>query len=190
MPELPEVEVVLRQLKSQVLGAQVHTLEIFRQDIVRKGHQYLSWFPSSTIHDVTRQGKCLIITCKKSGDICHLLSELGMTGLWLFHHTLINSPQHLHARLTFSGIDEQTLLYWNPRRFGRLWFLPPPELDHFLKRRFGPDALEIDESAFTQLVRSSRGRMKPWLLNQRRVAGIGIFMPMKFSFVRAFIPKP
>ncbi len=173
MPELPEVEVVLRHLKPHLVGSQIHELTIHRADIVRKGHHYLSCLPTSHITDVMRRGKCLIMTCERSNTVYHLLSELGMTGLWLYERTLATTPQHVHACLTVSGKRPSTLHYWNPRRFGRLWIFRPQELSEFLHRRFGPDPLELDEPTFLRLLRTSRGRIKSWLMNQRRLAGIG-----------------
>lgn len=173
MPELPEVEVILQHLKPHLVGSQIHDLKIYRPDIVRKGPHHLSWLPTSRIIDVTRRGKCLIMTCERSNEVRHLLSELGMTGLWLFERTLATTPQHVHACLTFSGKGQSELHYWNPRRFGRLWIFRSQELSEFLHRRFGPEPLELDEAAFLRLVRTSRGRIKSWLMNQRRLAGIG-----------------
>ncbi len=173
MPELPEVEVVLGQLKPRALGTRVQRLALHRSDIVRQGHEHISWFPGSTITDITRRGKCLIFTCQKGDDSRHLLSELGMTGLWLFQASLAASPQHIHASLIYSDDGDCTLHYWNPRRFGRLWLLSPSESEKWCTRRFGPDSLTMNEQTFMGLVRSSRGRIKPWLLNQRQLAGIG-----------------
>ena len=119
MPELPEVEVVLGQLKASILGAHVQGLAIHRTDIVRQGHEHISWFSNSIITGITRRGKCLIFTCVKSGESRHLLSELGMTGLWLLQPTLAASPQHLHACVTCSSDVAHSLYYWNPRRLGQ-----------------------------------------------------------------------
>jgi formamidopyrimidine-DNA glycosylase len=160
MPELPEVEVVLQHLKPQILGATIETLAIHRSD-------------QATISKVHRMGKCVVMTCQRSQKTRYLLSELGMTGLWFFKATLASSPQHIHCHITLSGRKIRELHYWNPRRFGRLWLFEPSGLEAFIQRRFGPDALAIKEAPFCELIQTTRGQLKPLLLNQHRLAGIG-----------------
>ena len=173
MPELPEVEVVLQHLKTQILGATIETLAIHRSDIVRTGHNLIPWFHKATISKMHRMGKCVVLTCQRSQETRYLLSELGMTGLWFFKSTLAPSPQHIHCHITLSGRKIKELHYWNPRRFGRLWLFEPSGLQAFIQRRFGPDALTIEEVPFCELIQTTRGRLKPLLLNQHRLAGIG-----------------
>jgi len=173
MPELPEVEVVLQHLKTHILGATIETLTIHRSDIVRTGHDLIPWFHQATISKVHRMGKCVVLTCQRSQETRYLLSELGMTGLWFFKPTLASSPQHIHCHITLSGRKIRELHYWNPRRFGRLWLFEPSGLEDFIQRRFGPDALTIEEAPFCELIQTTRGQLKPLLLNQHRLAGIG-----------------
>jgi formamidopyrimidine-DNA glycosylase len=173
MPELPEVEVVLQHLKTQILGATIEALAIHRSDIVRTGHNLVPWFHQATISKVHRMGKCVVLTCQRSQESLYLLSVLVMTGLWFFQATLASSPQHIHCHIRLSGRKVRELHYWNPRRFGRLWLFEPSGLEAFIQRRFGPDALAIEEAPFCQLIRTSRGQLKPLLLNQHRLAGIG-----------------
>jgi formamidopyrimidine-DNA glycosylase len=189
MPELPEVEVIRDHLKRQVLGGTIETFTIHRPDIVRAGQELISWFQGATITDIIRKGKCLIFTCRRTTVTRYLLSELGMTGLWFVRGDLASSPQHLHCRIGISGSPAAELHYWNPRRFGRLWFFTRPELEVFMERRFGTDALEIGESSFIQLIHGCRGRLKPFLLNQHRLAGIGNIYANEILFRARLHPK-
>ncbi len=173
MPELPEVEVVVQQLNTHILGATIKTLAIHRPDIVRSGHKLLPWFQQARVVHIQRIGKCIVIACQRSEETRYLLSELGMTGLWFFKAVLATSPQHIHCTITLSGSKTKELHYWNPRRFGRLWFFELSGLEAFKKRRFGPDALTMTQEAFCHRVQSSRGQLKALLLNQHRLAGIG-----------------
>ncbi len=173
MPELPEVEVVVKLLASHILGARIGTITIHRADIVRTGHDLIPWFHHAHITHVHRIGKCVVMTCQRSQETRYLFSELGMTGLWFFHANLATSPQHIHCHITLSGTTAKELHYWNPRRFGRLWLFDQSGLDAFMQRRFGPDALTITQEAFCTLVHSTRGELKSFLLNQHRLAGIG-----------------
>ncbi len=173
MPELPEVEIIRRSLEGRVRGATIAGLHIHRDDIVRAGRPIAEWFLQTTVIRLSRRGKCLVFSCQGPDETRHIVSELGMTGLWLYDKTLAPSPQHIHVDLLLSGTSSQQLYYWNPRRFGRIWFLHTQELDAFCQRRFGPEALEMKESDFVALIKGCRGRLKPFLLDQHRIAGIG-----------------
>jgi len=173
MPELPEVEIIRRSLQKQTLGATIVAMHIHRDDIVRVGRLTADWYINTTILRLTRRGKCVIFTCQGPNETRHIVSELGMTGLWFFDRNLAASPQHVHMDLTLSGATAHHLYYWNPRRFGRIWLLNDQDLETFSNRRFGPEALDLDEAAFIALIKSCRGRLKPFLLDQHRMAGIG-----------------
>ena len=173
MPELPEVEVIRSHLRNQILEAKIESIQFGRDDIVRAGRSMSNWFPGTTITDITRRGKCLLFTCHRSGETRYMASELGMTGLWFYEPTLATSPQHLHVHLALSGTHAHHLYYWNPRRFGRIWLLDQHGMEEFCRRRFGPEALELNEGDFTALMKNCRGRLKSLLLNQHRIAGIG-----------------
>ncbi len=173
MPELPEVEVVVQHLNAHILGATIKTLVLHRSDIVRTGHALLPWFHQAKITHVHRIGKCVVMTCQRSGQTQYILSELGMTGLWFYQAALATSPQHIHCQIELSGKKTKELHYWNPRRFGRLWLFEPSELEAFMQRRFGPDALTVSQEEFCQLIQTTRGQLKSFLLNQHRLAGIG-----------------
>lgn len=173
MPELPEVEIVVQHLKAHILGATITTLAIHRSDIVRTGHGLIPWLHQATVTQVHRIGKCVVMTCQRSQETRYLLSELGMTGLWFFKANFATSPQHIHCQMTLSGRKTRELHYWNPRRFGRLWLFELSGLETFMQRRFGPDALTITQDAFCQLIQTTRGHLKPLLLNQHRLAGVG-----------------
>lgn len=173
MPELPEVEVVVQHLKKHVVGSTIQTVTIHRSDIIRTGRDLIPWFHGATLTHVQRMGKCVVMTCQRLQESRYLLSELGMTGLWFYKAHFATSPQHIHCQIRLSGIKKNELHYWNPRRFGRLWLFEPPGLEAFMKRRFGPDALTITKEAFCQLIQTTHGQLKAFLLNQHRLAGIG-----------------
>jgi formamidopyrimidine-DNA glycosylase len=101
------------------------------------------------------------------------VAELGMTGLLLFPSAQTKHPQHVHVRMTFSGGGETDLRYWNPRRFGRISLLDRAGLDRYVARRFGCDPLTVEWEEFCRLIRGRRGRVKPLLMHQQAIAGIG-----------------
>ncbi len=173
MPELPEAEVVARQIRDRLLGATLTDLWVGRADIVREGARSRAWYPDTSLESVARYGKSLAMGFVKGQEIRYVVAELGMTGLLLFPCAQIKHPQHVHVRMAFAGGRETEVRYWNPRRFGRLSLLDPAGLDRYRARRFGCDPLSVDWEEFLRTIQGRRGRLKPLLMHQQVVAGIG-----------------
>jgi formamidopyrimidine-DNA glycosylase len=173
MPELPEAEVVARQLRVHLLGALLNDCLIGRADIVREGLPTLSWYYGAALEAVERYGKSVALGFKKEGELRYVVAELGMTGLLLFRATRTKYPQHVHVRMSFTGGHESELRYWNPRRFGRISLLDGAGLDRYRARRFGVDPLTVPRDEFVRLIQARRGRLKPLLMHQQVIAGIG-----------------
>jgi formamidopyrimidine-DNA glycosylase len=121
---------------------------------------------------VRRHGKYLLLDL--SGELT-LVSHLGMSGRWLFYP----KPErrdllHVHARLGFT--DGSQLWFQDPRRFGVLRAVPTGRLaaDRALAR-LGPDPVATPPTgdALALLARGARVSAKGFLLDQRRIAGVG-----------------
>jgi formamidopyrimidine-DNA glycosylase len=173
MPELPEAEITALQLRRHILGARVRDYWVGRADIVREGLETLPWYSGSRVEAVERRGKTVVISFLRDGEIRFLAAELGMTGLLLFQAVSVRFPQHTHFVMHFERGSEPELRYWNPRRFGRLSLLNSAGLDHYSRRRFGRDPLTMTRDQFRNLMGMSRGRLKPLLMHQQKLAGIG-----------------
>ena len=173
MPELPEAEVVARQLRVHLLGAELNECLVGRADIVREGLTTLSWYYGAVLEGVERYGKSVALGLRKENEIRYIVAELGMTGLLLFRATQTKYPQHVHVRMSFTGGRESELRYWNPRRFGRISLLDRAGLAHYRARRFGIDPLTVPRDEFISLMEVRRGRLKPLLMHQQVIAGIG-----------------
>jgi formamidopyrimidine-DNA glycosylase len=173
MPELPEAEVVARQVRERAVGATIKEAWVGREDIVRRGIEMLPWYRGVRIVGVERHGKCVALACEWGGDTRYIVAELGMTGLLLFGPLAPRYQKHTHCVLTLDGGRASDLRYWNPRRFGRLHLLDRAGLEQFVSRRFGCDPLTVSWDDFRALVQGRRGRLKPLLMNQQAIAGIG-----------------
>ena len=173
MPELPEAEVVARQLRQRILGATIKECWLGREDIIRHGMTTLPWYRGARIAGVERHGKCVALACVRDGETRFLVAELGMTGLLLFGPLAPRYQKHTHCILTLDGGQAPDLRYWNPRRFGRLYLLDRPGLEQFVSRRFGCDPLAVSWNEFRSLIEKRRGRLKPLLMHQQVIAGIG-----------------
>ncbi len=173
MPELPEAEVVARQLRDRLFGGRLVRVHVRRADIVRQGLSTARWYEGGTVVEVHRVGKSVVLTIEQGAERRHLLAELGMTGLLLFRLPAAKYEKHRHLSLDFEGCGEAALHYWNPRRFGRIYLLDQAELARFVARRFGADPLAVSWEDFRRIIESRRGRLKSLLMHQHIVAGIG-----------------
>jgi len=173
MPELPEAEVVARQIRARLSGGMLTDTWIGRADIVREGFAERRWYAGSVLQSAKRFGKSVAMAFERQGQTRYIIAELGMTGLLLFPSARPRFPQHVHVRMTFAGAQESELRYWNPRRFGRLSLLDQRGLDAYVARRFGCDPLTVTREEFHRIVKGCSGRLKPLLMHQQVIAGIG-----------------
>ena len=126
MPELPEAEVVRRQLHAAVVGSTITQIRIGRDDIIRQGIESLAWYPGAHVVDVQRHGKSVALLCRRGVETRVVVAELGMTGLLLFARESVPNARHVHMRMTLANGPSRELWYWNARRF-RPVVSPGPE---------------------------------------------------------------
>jgi formamidopyrimidine-DNA glycosylase len=168
LPELPEVETVRRDLASALVDARVARVTVTGARTVRRqsADAFAAGLKGARLSTFERWGKYLLIGLD-SGRV--LVAHLRMSGQLLLAPTG-DAPveRHTHARVRFS--DGRELRFVDPRTFGEL-FVTSPELPELAG--LGTDALGIDLDAFAKLLATRRARLKPLLLDQRAVAGIG-----------------
>jgi formamidopyrimidine-DNA glycosylase len=173
MPELPEVETVRRMLASEVVRRTVRRARIsgaaLRGSVPRGLPARLS---GRTLERVDRHGKYLLLRFDR--DLT-LLAHLGMSGRWLFHREPRSTDlPHVHLRIEFT--DGSELWYQDPRRFGLLRAVANTRLARDPSLRIlGPDPLATppEGPALEALARGARISVKEFLLDQKRMAGIG-----------------
>ncbi len=173
MPELPEAQVVVDQLRRQILGARVVTWWLGRRDMVRQGLQKMEEIKGGRLTDVTRCGKSIVLQVEEANGQKFLVAELGMTGLIFFQQPHPGYHKHTHFIMTLEGEGERELRYWNARRFGRLSCFDEPDFLTYSRTRFGPDSLTVSWPNFRELIKGRRRRIKPLLMDQQVIAGIG-----------------
>jgi formamidopyrimidine-DNA glycosylase len=174
VPELPEVETVRRGLAELIVSARIADVEMLGARTFRRVDDrdaFRAVVAGSTVSRVDRHGKYLLIGFAEHPAV-ELVIHLRMSGqlLWSSSRDGVGRPLHTHAVLHFDGLDGE-LRFVDPRTFGE-WYLTTDrrELAHL-----GPDALVLasDPDAFAAVVGGTRAAVKPLLMDQRRVAGIG-----------------
>jgi formamidopyrimidine-DNA glycosylase len=173
MPELPEVETVRRMLEASVLGRTIRTVALsglkLRERIPPTLPRRLR---GRTVESVGRTAKFLLVGL--DGGLT-LLSHLGMSGRWLVLRPGERPAlPHVHARIRFT--DGTGLWFQDVRRFGLLRLVATPDLgrDPALAR-LGPDPVAIPPTgdSLRAAARGSRAAVKVFLMDQRRIAGLG-----------------
>lgn len=170
MPELPEAEVVVRQLQARLLGAVVKDCWLSRPDIVRQGLDSFDWYRGARIEQIVRYGKAAILELSRGPETRYLAVRFGMTGLLFFRSFDPSYDKHTHMIVSLNGGKEPELRYWDPRRFGGIYFLDQAGLQEFMKV---PDALEITSHQFVTLMEQRQRRLKGLLMDSHFIAGIG-----------------
>jgi formamidopyrimidine-DNA glycosylase len=168
LPELPEVETVVRSLAPHLPGRRILSAS-FTSRFVTPGnrHALARKLVGRTIQGIQRRGKFIVIAL----DGGTLTVHLGMTGKLLLDGTLLDGTQGVHTHGTFV-LDQGVLKYHDPRQFGRISWSPDPGWNAALER-LGPEPLEIGLEQFFERLRRRKARVKALLLNQRFLAGMG-----------------
>jgi formamidopyrimidine-DNA glycosylase len=171
VPELPEVETIRRQLAPHLEGRTIESVEILDPRWTRPlaPGPVQSALTGARVERVGRAGKYLVWAL--SGER-YLLLHLRMTGALLFDPEF----EPAHARVRFSLDAGHRLVYVDPRRFGTGHLvLGARERDRYLAQRLGAEP--FTEGFTSEYLRdAARGRIAPvkaFLLDQRRIAGIG-----------------
>jgi formamidopyrimidine-DNA glycosylase len=171
MPELPEVETIRRQLAPELEGRTITAAEILDPRWTRPEPPELvqESLLGKRIEHLSRAGKYLVW---ELSDDLHLLMHLRMTGTLLMDP--IAEPSHTRVRFELDG--ERRLVYVDPRRFGTGHLLPGAAArDAYLGERIGIEPL-TPGFTLAHLREMARGRTAPvksFVLDQRRIAGVG-----------------
>ena len=174
MPELPEVETVLRGLRARALGRRVREVEVRHPGaIAGNAEDFARHIEGRLIQSLERKGKALAVklAAEDHGPPHYLLIRLGMTGQLTVNPADAPFETHTHVRLSLDDGKEE-VRFRDPRRFGRLRCCTQEELKAIFGR-LGPDAQLITEAQFRAAMCSRQGAIKSWLMNQQMLAGLG-----------------
>lgn len=185
MPELPEVETIVRDLRGLTTGATIAGAEVLRKDLVAgDSGDFARKAAGRVIDEVGRRAKNIVISL--GGD--RLVINLGMTGRVVVVDEGGAEPSHIGVRLPLR--DGRTILYQDVRRFGRLEILSAERWEaRAAAMGIEPLAEEFTAASLHQLTRESRVAIKTWLMDQRKVVGIGNIYASEALFRARISPR-
>ena len=178
MPELPEVETVRRGIEAKVVGRKILSVEVGRERSVRRtGREVvIHGLTGTTVTNARRRGKYLLCDLD-SGD--EMMIHLRMSGRVLVEPVGTKRPTHTHVVLSLSERDGVSDEMWfvDPRTFGEVVVFDPAYTAQVLPElvRLGVDPIcePFDSAILAGRLKGKRGAIKPLLLSQHVVAGIG-----------------
>jgi len=165
MPELPEVETIKRELQNVIKGKKITQVVINSSKVIKgltKG-EFKEQLVGKTIESVLRRGKLLIIKLS-SGKF--LTIHLRMTG------QLIYPGDGKKSRVSFELSSGKILDFNDQRLLGELKLVDDWKSLEFVKK-LGPEPSDLTSKQFKQMLSKKKGKIKPLLMNQSFIAGVG-----------------
>lgn len=176
MPELPEVETVVRGLQALLPGRRINAIRLGKTDFIDDPAKLEEILPGCQVKRVHRHGKFIVLHIEKSTPSApnpekfDFIVHLGMTGQLIVLPPSAASALHTHAWISLD--NEKELRYIDPRRFGRMLVLPEAHSGIVLGP-LGTDPLEVSSQEFQKALAVKRARIKAVLLDQRMFRGMG-----------------
>jgi len=176
MPELPEVEVLRRDLEKEVVGKKIKAVDVTGARSIRRHKnkkEFIALLEGRKIVSVQRRGKYLVI--RLDGPEA-LVVHLGMSGQLLRAKSAREkAPKHTHVVIHFT--QGGVLRFVDPRTFGEMFVTKYDDLEEQVEElaHLGLDPLETAMSwdLFGRMLAEKHARLKPLLMDQKFIAGIG-----------------
>jgi formamidopyrimidine-DNA glycosylase len=173
MPELPEVETVVRGLQTVLPGRRIAEVRLGKTDFIEDPAALAEKLPGSRISAVRRHGKFVVLDLESQNGSKQqqaLLIHLGMTGQILT--CAPDAPVAPHTHVFFALDDGREMRYTDIRRFGKMR-LEVNGTQAATLGKLGLDPLEAGEAEFTAQFSGRRARLKALLLDQHVLRGMG-----------------
>lgn len=174
MPELPEVETVRRGLERHLVGRRITRVEVGRERVVRRTsrEELIAGLTDTVVLGADRRGKYLLCPLD-SGE--SMMIHLRMTGQMLLAEG--GAPRPVHTHVVMHLDDGREAWFVDPRTFGEVVVFDPARIGEVLPgvAALGVDPIadEFPRTRLRRIVRSTPRALKPLLLDQRVIAGIG-----------------
>jgi formamidopyrimidine-DNA glycosylase len=173
VPELPEVETIVRDLAPRLEGRVLRAPRLFKTDVLRgvSRRRLLETIRRNRIEDVSRRAKHVVVLFK-SGH--RMVIQPRMTGSLLVYDRRLTTEERRYVVLQAGLSGGGTFAYRDVRRLGTVWLLDEAGWRSY-SARIGPEPLAagFDAGAFAARLRGTQQAIKKVLMDQRRLAGVG-----------------
>ncbi len=174
MPELPEVETLVLEMRAKLLGKRISSIDVITPSIFKGNKHKLI---GQKIQEIKRRAKLILIRINDHWLMIHLKLTGQLFYLAVGKNETKNGEKigkHTHVIVTFS--DKSRLVFNEMRKFGFMRVISAKELDTLLKQNYGPEPLDRSfrlEHFRDRLEKRKNAKIKPLLLDQKFIAGIG-----------------
>ena len=187
MPELPEVETIVKELRSEISGDIISTVEILRSNPIVQGNldKFKLELKGKEFVDITRRAKYLIFHLKPKS---FLIAHLRMTGKFIVRDYLAEPSRY--TRVWFLLKSGRILFFDDVRCFGTLEIQKNLNASKsLLKLGIEPLSKEMNPNFFLKKLSNSKREIKSVLLDQKIVAGLGNIYVSEILFRSKIHPK-
>ncbi|OAG28083.1 DNA-formamidopyrimidine glycosylase [Thermodesulfatator autotrophicus] len=166
MPELPEVETIKNSLEPLITGKTIIDCQVNLPKLISPA-DFAKKIKNQTIKRLKRRGKFLLIFLEKWVIMVHF----KLTGQLIFIKNDLSPPPYTHVEFLLS---KGRLFYADLRQFGRLMLWPKKNInEHPSLKKLGPEPFELDADSFFKILNKSPQKIKAFLLDQKKLAGLG-----------------
>jgi formamidopyrimidine-DNA glycosylase len=173
VPELPEVETIVRELAPRLEGHRIARARLAKSDVLRRVSKprLLRTLRGNTFEEVSRRAKHAVLRLA-SGH--RLVVQPRMTGSLIVHDRPLTKDETRYAVLICTLDDGRVFVYRDVRRLGTVWLLDETGWAAYTGR-LGPEPLDdtFTPFVFAERLQGSRAAIKKSIMDQRRVAGVG-----------------
>lgn len=173
MPELPEVETIVRDVAPRLVGRRIRTARLTKSDVLRRvsRRRLLETLTGNTVVAAHRRAKHAVFLLK-SGH--RLIVQPRMTGSLIVYDRDLTADEARYAVLTCTLAGGGRFVYRDVRRLGTVWLLDERGWAAYTAR-LGPEPLEPEFTADTlaATLAGTRAAVKKAIMDQRRLAGVG-----------------
>ncbi len=170
MPELPEIETLVRELRQKISGFVFSKVNVSNETVLETSATELKKIiPGRCVKNVSRRGKYLSFDFEND---YRLWFHLGMTGQLLLETGSSSDVPHTHLIFEFSGREEK-VVFRDIRRFGCVFLADSKKEIPARIKRLGPEPMQVEPQQFAGLLKKRTGKIKSLLLNQTIVSGLG-----------------
>ena len=200
MPELPEVETIVRDLRPHLVGRIIQSAKLSHDDVLRgvSKRKLTASLAGARVVGMTRRAKHAIIELELSSPSrlsrpsrhSRLVIQPGMTGSLVIHEEPLSRDEAKYAVLRAPLDDGRELVYRDVRRLGTILLLDEKAWVAY-DSALGPEPLDpaLTEARFHEILTSSSQAIKKVLMDQRKVVGVGNIYANEALFASGIDPS-